>query len=174
MKIFLFGDARCGKSSAARFLAQSLGCEMAETGQVVINELAKMYAAGNGSVDGMQTWSKLINAGKCEFRKELSVIGDLMTRISPTYLIDECGKRARIVVGVRRRREVLGYFQSCGRQSWNSIWIRVVARQPHSSDSSYELHGQPCDYEVQNTGDLNELQQKMYALARVIASKSVA
>lgn len=181
MNIFVIGDARSGKSSAARFLAQALGSEMAETGDVVIEQLAKLYAVshshGYEAVPGhasVETWSKLIRLGKPEFRRELAAIGDMLVEVSPTSLIDVCAKRAQVIVGVRRRREVLGYFQGYGHAGWRCVWIRVVGPYAKLKDPSYELADQPCDYEVINSGDLSELQKKMFALARVIQSKAAA
>lgn len=174
MRIFVIGEARSGKSTAARFLAESMGYECAETSELLIRELAKLYSAANGYVGGVETWAKLIAMGKSEFRKELACIGDLCVSFSKTYLIDECLKRAQIVVGVRRRSEVLGYFQNHGRQSWKSVWIKVVGPESGVTSSNYELQGQPCDYLVTNSGDLNELKHKMFALARVLQAKSAA
>ena len=174
MKIFIIGSERCGKSSAAFFLSQALNCEYAETGRLVINELAKLYATGNGAPESYDTWVRIIGLHKDEFRHELGVVGDLITTLAPTHLIDDCAKRARIVVGVRRRREVLSFFRNCSRQDWNCRWIKIVAPQPAVSGSRYELRSQPCDYEVVNDGDLPALQEKMQTVARKIQSKPAA
>jgi hypothetical protein len=176
MNIFIIGGERCGKSSAAQYLARALGCDFAETGQPVIRELAKLYACGNGweAQESVETWERMIRIGKAEFRRELTLLGNLMTKLSPTCLIEHCCSRARIVVGVRRQREVLGFFQKHSQCASKSVWIKVVARQPLMAGSSYELAGQPCDYEVLNDGDHTQLEEKMYVIANKIRSRIAA
>lgn len=171
MNIFIIGGERCGKSTAAQHLAKALGCDFAETGRPVIRELAKLYASSK-EPDRIETWEKLIRIGKSEFRSELATIGDLMTKLAPTCLIEHCCKRARIVVGVRRRREVLSFFQAHGRNVNEALWIKIVASQPLVVGSNFELQDQPCDYEVVNDGDYAQLEQKVNAVASKIQAKA--
>ena len=169
MNIFIIGAERCGKSTAALHLSQALNCEYAETGRRVIRELAKFYAKGSEDPQSVERWAKLIGLHKPEFRKELGLFGDLITGVSPTHLIDECLRRARIVVGVRRRREVLGYFQRYGQGSWKSVWIKIKSTTGQTEKASrYELAEQPCDFEVINDGSPEDLQSKMQSLAQKI------
>jgi hypothetical protein len=172
MRIFIVGAERSGKSTAALYLSEALYCKFAETGDLVIDELAKLYSLGNGLHQKTETWARIIGLHKEDFRPELGVIGDLITRIRPSALIDACPRRARIVVGVRRKREVFGCYERRSRRGWNSLWIKIVSNRPPVSASRYELQDHPCDGEIVNDGDLSALQSKMYELARIIQSSS--
>ena len=172
MRIFIIGQHESGKSAAALYLAQALLCEHAETGRVVIGELAKFYAAGSRNGDAVETWRRMIGVAKREFRDELIAIGDLMTRLSPTCLIDECCKRASIVVGVRRRCEIMSFLNNGDLSNWDALWIRIVGGKSKTADPTYELHGQPCDFEVVNDGALIDLHRKMYDVAAAIRRKA--
>lgn len=173
MKIFVIGPHESGKSAAALYLAQALQCEHAETGRVVIEELAKFYGASSRNSDAVLTWKRMIGVSKREFRDELIVMGNLMTRLAPTCLIEECCKQASIVVGVRRKAEVMGYMRNGDPTVWDSIWIRIVGGKARKPDPTYELHDQPCDYEIVNEGTLIDLHRKTYDVAMTIRNKSV-
>ncbi|MBA2704595.1 MAG: hypothetical protein H0U60_12185 [Blastocatellia bacterium] len=162
MRIFIIGQHETGKSAAALYLAQALQCEHAETGRVVIGELAKFYAAGSRNPDALVTWQRMIGVAKREFRDELLAIGDLMTRLSPACLIDECCKRASIVVGVRRRSEVFGYLNNGDFEKWDAVWIKIVGGRAKGQDATFQLHDQPCDFVVVNDGALIDLHRKMF------------
>jgi hypothetical protein len=172
MRIFVIGQHETGKSAAALYLAQALQCEHAETGRVVIGELARFYAAGSQNPDAQVTWQRMIGVAKREFRDELIVMGNLMTRLSPTCLIDECCNRASIVVGVRRRAEVLGYLNLGDPSHWDALWIKVLGGKAKQADRTYELQDQPCDFSVVNDGALIDLHRKMFDIAAIIRSKA--
>jgi hypothetical protein len=169
MRIFIVGPSRCGKSAAAQFLAEALGVHYAETGRIVIRELAKLY----GSKADEDRWAQMISVCKREYREELTGLGDLMTRLKPDCLIHACADLAPIVVGVRRRCEVMGYLHGSHRARWNSIWIKVRGGSGTERDDHFELHDQPANFEVRNFGTLNDLRSTMQEIGRLIVTPAV-
>jgi hypothetical protein len=169
VRIFIVGPNQCGKSAAAQFLAETLGVQFAETGRIVIRELAKLY----GSKADEDRWAQMISVCKREYREELTGLGDLMTRLKPDCLIDACADLAPIVVGVRRRREVMGYLHGPHRARWNSIWIKVRGGRSAEQDDHFELHDQPANYEVRNFGSLDDLRWTMREIGRLIVTPAI-
>jgi len=174
MTIFIIGADRCGKSTAAQYLAEALGCDYAETGRLVTQILAQLTAESFGRPESAAACARMFSNFKEDCREALSTLGDQIAEFAPTFLMDVCSVFSKIVVGVRRRREALAYIESCSPENCDSIWIKIVAPQPPLPNSRYELHSLPCDYEVINDGSLADLQRKMHALAQIIRSKSAA
>jgi adenylate kinase family enzyme len=169
--VFIVGPDGSGKSSAARFLAMELGFPMAETGDVLVNELARVYAAGD---DNREHWARTIHGCKDEFRGELQVIGDLMTRLKPACLIDACCRKARIIVGVRRVKEMAAYATNGDSEGLPSVWIKLVRVPERTRGSRYELGRLRCDYEVLNAGNLSKLQETLRRIAAEVRSRAKA
>ena len=168
MRIFIIGRSRSGKSLAARYLAEALACDWSETSTPVIRELAELCKVSSGMLDDGQCWERLIRVGKDEFRAELQRMGDLMVRLRPGYLIRECCARSRIIVGVRRRCEVLDYFRHHDPSGWRSVWIKIIAENSRP-DPHFELDHAKVDFEVINNGDPSSLAQQMNRISRLIS-----
>lgn len=162
MRVFIIGPDGSGKSTAAWLLSNELMCSCAETGEAIIQALAFVFAGGkDGSDDSRHYWAMSIRKRKSEFRRELKAMGDLMTALKPTALIDECANRAKIVVGVRRLSEAQGYLQRCG---WNdSIWIRMERND--SLKVGFELSDWPVHFRIGNERTLSVLQEKLRIIA---------
>jgi len=162
MRVFIIGPDGSGKSTAAWLLSNELFCSCAETGEAIIQALAFVFAGGkDGGESSRNCWATSIRTRKSEFRRELRAMGDLMTALKPTALIDECASRAKIVVGIRRLSEAEGYLQRCG---WDdSVWIRMERKD--SSKVGFELSDWPVHYRIGNERTLSDLQEKLRVIA---------
>jgi len=170
MRILVIGPDRCGKTAVASYLGKILGTEVAETGHILMTRLAQFYARGNPKGPSIKTWAQTIYACKQEYRSELAALGDLLTEVSPTCLIDEAAKFGPIIVGMRRQRELQAYIRASPEHVRETILIRV--RAPVYRDTGFELNGCPCDYEIRNDGSLNALQAHVESIARLIARQA--
>jgi hypothetical protein len=162
MRIFIIGRDGSGKSLAAWLLANELKCSYVETGRAVMSKLADLYAANaDGSGRTKKFWLGVLRSCKEEFRRELRVMGDLITRIKPASLTDELGRSAKIVVGLRRKIEAEEYSERYGWEE--SRWIRI--ERPGSSRNGFELDKWPVHYRIENLGRPKDLQEKLRKVA---------
>lgn len=163
MRIFIIGRDEAGKSLSAWLLANELKCHYIETGRGVIERLAELYAANiDGRKRTKKCWMDILTKCKHEFRRELRVMGDLITRIKPTSLADNMGMNAKIVVGLRRQIEAEEFMQ---RHGWDeSRWIRV--EREDSVKNGFELDHWPVHFTVSNNGKPKELQEKLRKIAQ--------
>jgi len=168
MKILIIGPDRSGKTSVATMLADELGLQASETSDIIMMKLAEFYSRSAPDKD-VKSWARTIHVCKEEFRGELTALGDILTQVSPTYLVDEASKRGEIVVGLRRRQELFGYINSVPERVRETILIRVSA-PVYQAD--FELNHCPCDYEVRNDGDMNGLRTQISAVANAIRSRA--
>jgi len=163
MSIFIIGHQGVGKSTVAQLLGLELKCRVAETGQVVTDELARLYARFvTGSSEHASYWSTGLTALKEDVRDQLETLGDLLTRMKPDCLVSRCQMHATIIVGIRRRCEVLTLSRSAA-----DIWIRVE-RPNASKQGVFELGDMPCDFVVRNNGNLSDLEALVKAIAPAI------
>lgn len=170
MRILVIGPARSGKSTAAILLGKALNLEVVETGHIVMSRLARFYSRSNPFGADMRTWARTIYTCKNEYRPELSALGDLLTEVSPTYLIDEALRYGSIVVGIRRCRELQGYIRTSPEQVRQTLLVRV--RASAYRDEDFQLDGCPCDFELVNDSSLKVLQQNVESIARQIERKA--
>jgi len=163
MSIFIIGRQGAGKSTVAQMLSAELKCRVAETGQVVTDELARLYArfvSGNREHAGF--WSKGLGTLKEDVRDQLETLGELMTRLKSDCLISRCRMEATIIVGVRRRCEVFATPRSSA-----DTWIRVE-RPSAANRGVFELDDLPCDFVLRNNGSFADLEATVKAMAQAI------
>jgi len=168
MRIFVIGAEGSGKSTAARFLGIAMGLPVTETGQEVTKELARFLMNATDAVQDVGQVDASIHDAKEHLRKTLHYMGDLMTGLNPTVLVDRCISpyQPGIVVGMRRLREVNGLFDRHITFCSGAIWVRIV--RPGVVDRTFELNDSPCNFEVQNDGSLKTLKLRMERVAQKI------
>ena len=166
MKIFIIGPANSGKTTTARLLAEELDCKHAETGHVLMNRLAELFAASEPGNKTVTFWFKQISLCKDEYRQALAALGDLMTSLQSSCLIDACACRASIIAGVRRQCEVWGHLAYDRRIDDKSVWIKV--KRPGAkmtAGDNYDLDDFKPHFELVNDGSLDVLGGKVRELA---------
>lgn len=174
MKIFIVGADQVGKTTVAELLGNRLKMPVGETGDMLCAFLARVYAGREGDYCDSQhfkTWVLRILNHKEMFRPQLASLGDLLARVDPRYLVEQCAHFAPIIVGVRRRREVIP-FVAKGVEKKN-IWIKVRGPNRGALRSSiFELGPYEFDYSVNNFGHLDWLKQNVDELADKIAKRA--
>lgn len=177
MRIFIIGAEESGKSTASRFLSLELGIPAAETGRVVIRELAKFHVQQRDTYPDVDVVAATIEHCKEQFREHLRMMGTMMTKLKPTALIDDCVNpyAPAIIVGVRRIREVQGLADHGYRYMTDAVWIRIdrpgFNRKP---GDVFELHDMPCDYVVRNCGSLQCLRERMIRIAAELRQRALS
>ena len=169
MRIFIVGPSRSGKSTAAQMFSKILNVDYAETGETVIEALAKFYALSHQRMEAMPMWKLLLKICNAEFGPELTAMGDVLTAIDPSALIEPCLKKAAIIVGVRRRCEVIAYLKSNDPLGRKTVWIKMRCDNNLLSESRYELWDCPCDFEIINEGSLTDLEEKVRRITEAIS-----
>lgn len=169
MRIFIIGREQSGKSTASRFLSVAMNIPVRETGRTVIRHLAGLMSRRPECLDDVAAAAATIEANKELYRKDLRELGNLMTQLKPTALIDDCADpyKPGIIVGVRRQREVMGLADRDTRYCSNAVWI-LIDRPSAKRDSRevFELEHLPFDYVVKNDGSLSALRDRMRSVAR--------
>jgi hypothetical protein len=177
MRIYIIGAEESGKSTASRFLSLELGIPAAETGRVVMRELAKFHAQQRDTYPDVDVVAATIEQCKDQFRGHLRMMGTMMTKLKPTVLIDECTNpyAPAIIVGVRRIREVQGLADHGYSYMTDAVWIRID-RPGHDRKPGdvFELHDMPCNYVVRNCGSLKCLRERMIRIAAELRQRAQA
>jgi hypothetical protein len=175
MRIFIIGTEQSGKSTASRFLSLAMNIPARETGRTVIRHLANLMARKPECLDNVAAVAATIECNKERYRKDLRELGNLMTQLKPTALIDDCADpyTPGIIVGVRRQREVMGLANRDARYYTDAVWIRIDRPSKRDPREVFELQDMPCDYIVKNDGSLNALRDRMRSIARSLLRTSL-
>ena len=173
MNIFIVGPAGTGKSTVARAMAEVYVCPAAETSQVLVRNLAELFAAGESGGKPPDYWRQAIDGCKEEYRQALVQLGDLITSLRPSALIEACVGAGghSVIAGVRRACEIEGYL-TASQSPAKSVWIKVRRpRQPPLSNDRYELELFRPHYEIINDGTLEDLEEMARDLAAGIQAR---
>jgi hypothetical protein len=165
MRIIVIGADGVGKSAAASVIAKELRCGYCETGNVLIKKLAEFYAAASYCPNEVrEMWKRTIRRCKSEFRRELHALGSVLTKSTPSLLVDEAARHGRMIVGIRRECEAEAVIERYGRE--NTIWIHID--RPGANDDGFELSRWPVDFRVSNSGDSLSFLRNIRQLAKII------
>lgn len=136
-KVFVIGASGSGKSTFAALLAARLGVRVGETSGALMKEAAALMKEVIGDVSEDE-YLEYYKSKSDTARVQLIVIGDLMTRLLPTCLIDGATKNgAAIIVGVRRKVELEGWFQPQFHYGSNDVVVEIEG----GNDPDFELTG---------------------------------
>ena len=164
MRVYIIGPEESGKSTAARFLAQSMNLPIFETDSAVFREIAKLCKCGDSVVQDLELISAGVDVCRDSFRKTGRYMRNLMTTLKPTALVDRhlAAYADGIVVGVQYQREVEALTTQKRVKACQPVWIRIN-RLDHDA-RNFELNDIPVDFDVLNIS-LRGLKAKMHEIA---------
>lgn len=186
--IFIVGPSGGGKSLFARLLSNALhvhanpiaqGWNVADCSTFLAKRLAHVLHP-HLTLPGFteQQLSQHIIDHKDRFRESLRRIGEQLAKDAPAALIREAKHVGRIVVGVRRREEVIGYAEYM--RDWrragnhNDLWILVdstaLSVQDDFDRAFFQM--QVCKKKIWNNGNMDLLRQNAQSLADEILQES--
>ena len=182
--IFVVGAQGSGKSTFARMLSDALeqlpepSClghwPVSECSTILARRLAHLLQPcfPLPGVDEQQLAERIVR-NKDYFREALRRLGEQMAEDSPAQLVRMAARHGRIVVGVRRREEVLAY---CAQQMEHgdsrgdrNLWVLVDRTPTGPDDFEREMFQlQICRKTIFNNGDVALLKQNAWRLAAEI------
>lgn len=187
-KIFVVGPAGSGKTELARLLGGHLRMHRAEPvligecGEVLIGRLARIEqarAVDRGCSVTVESAGNYIRSVKQYFRQSLRELGDQLTELDASLLITSLAG-CSIVCGVRREREVRGYYGAPVEETVEALgdrarghrhaWIYVERGGVPVKDSfQTEFFKAFCQYTVVNNCDISVLERAAAGLAQQLA-----
>jgi hypothetical protein len=150
-RIAICGPGRCGKDTAARWLAANTPLRLGRT----TSEIIAPHVAARLGLTVEEAFAR-----RHENRPLWFDVGNELRTPDPTYLVRECLKEGEIAVGLRNSDEV----KAARAEGLIDLFVWVEREVP--ADPTQTFGPERCDVIVLNTGTLDEFFGRLAALAR--------
>lgn len=150
-KLAIRGPGRCGKDTAARWLATHTPLRLGRT----TSEIIAPHVAARLGLTVEEAFAR-----RHENRPLWFEVGNELRSPDPTYLVRECMKEGEIVVGLRNSDEV----KAARAEGLIDLFVWVEREVP--ADPTQTFGPDLCDIVISNNGTLDEFHGRLRALAR--------
>lgn len=160
MKFAICGHGRCGKDSAAEYLAATTSLRYVAGTSYWARHLVREHFVREGMQppDAHTLWLDRHNHRQLWAK----IIGDY-NRHDPVQLYRDCLAEQDLLTGLRWRREQ----QACRAAGLVDFWV-WIERPGIPIDPTMEFGPQDCDFTIHNGGTLAEYHAKLDTLARLL------
>jgi hypothetical protein len=150
-RLAICGPGRCGKDTAARWLASHTPLRLART----TSEIIAPHVADRLGLTVEEAFTR-----RHENRPLWFGVGNELRSPAPTYLVRECLKEGEIVVGLRNSDEV----KAARAEGLVDLFVWIERQVP--VDPTQTFRAERCDVTVLKDGTLEDLFRRLEALTR--------